>query len=183
MTMNLPNQLTILRVLMIPFFLFFLLGSFLDETTSRYIALFIFVIAALTDALDGYIARSRNLVTNFGKFMDPLADKILVCAALVAFVELGDLSAVVVILIISREFIVTGFRIVAASSNIVIAAGLWGKIKTIVQMIMIIFILIKFENYYFETITNLLVILSVILTVVSGFEYIYKNIDVLKDSK
>jgi CDP-diacylglycerol---glycerol-3-phosphate 3-phosphatidyltransferase len=181
--MNLPNKITVLRVLMIPFFLLFLLGNFFDETTSRYIAIFIFITASATDALDGYIARSRNLTTNLGKFMDPLADKLLVCSALIAMVELGDIPSWVVIIIIAREFTVTGFRIVAASENIVISAGFWGKIKTIVQMAMIVALLFKFQNEYYRMFANSLIIASVVLTVISGIEYIYSNIEVLKESK
>ena len=181
--MNLPNKLSLLRVFMIPIFLIFLLGNFQNEQLCRYIAVLIFILAALTDALDGYIARSRNLITNLGKFMDPLADKLLVCSALVAMVQLDELSAIVVIIIISREFIVTGFRIVAASENIVIAAGKWGKMKTIVQMVMIVFVLLGFEGDAYLVFCNVLIWLSVILTVVSGVEYVYFNRNVLTESK
>jgi CDP-diacylglycerol---glycerol-3-phosphate 3-phosphatidyltransferase len=180
--LNLPNKLTIIRVIMIPFFLLFFLGNFVDDNLSRYLAVIIFLVAAITDVLDGYIARSRNLITNFGKFMDPLADKLLVCAALVAMVGTGDLSSIVVIVIISREFIVTGFRIVAASSNIVIAAGFWGKIKTIIQMVMIVWVMLRIDNPYYAIFSDVLIVSSVVLTIISGFEYIYKNLDVLKDS-
>jgi CDP-diacylglycerol---glycerol-3-phosphate 3-phosphatidyltransferase len=179
--MNLANKLTVVRVLLIPVFLMFLLGNFFDETVSRYMAVFIFIVASLTDALDGYIARSRNLVTNIGKFMDPLADKLLVCSALIAMVELGDLPSWVVIIIISREFIVTGFRVIAASEDIVIAAGFWGKIKTIVQMVMIVVVLLQLDNVYYTLFANSLIIASVVLTAVSGIEYIYSNIHVLED--
>jgi CDP-diacylglycerol---glycerol-3-phosphate 3-phosphatidyltransferase len=159
--MNLANKLTVVRVLLIPVFLMFLLGNFFDETVSRYMAVFIFIVASLTDALDGYIARSRNLVTNIGKFMDPLADKLLVCSALIAMVELGDLPSWVVIIIISR--------------------GFWGKIKTIVQMVMIVVVLLQLDNVYYTLFANSLIIASVVLTAVSGIEYIYSNIHVLED--
>ncbi len=178
--MNLPNQLTLLRICMIPLFLVILLGGFLTPPFDRYIATAVFIVASLTDALDGYIARSRNLITNLGKFMDPLADKMLVAAALIAMVQLELLPAWVVVLIICREFIITGFRTIAASSGIVIAAGNLGKIKTIVQMVMIVFILIGFNGALADIITAILIWLSVIFTIISAAEYIYKNISVLK---
>lgn len=181
--MNLANKITILRVLMIPVFLIVLLNTTYDPQISRYVAVFIFVLASLTDALDGYIARSRNMITNLGKFMDPLADKLLVAAALISMVQLQDLKAWVVILIISREFIVTGLRVIAASDNVVIAASAWGKIKTITQMIMIIFLLMGFKTDILQDIGKLLVLLSVFFTVVSGVDYIIKNIDVFKEKK
>ena len=126
--MNLPNKLTTARVIMIPFFLVFLMTNFFEG--SNYVALAIFIIASLTDVLDGKIARKYNLVTNFGKFMDPLADKLLVCSAMIAFIELGLMPAWIVIIIIAREFIISGFRLIAAEKNVVIAAGMSGKIKT-----------------------------------------------------
>ena len=132
--MNLPNKLTTARVIVIPFFLVFLMTNFFEG--SNYVALAIFIIASLTDMLDGKIARKYNLVTNFGKFMDPLADKLLVCSAMIAFIELGLMPAWIVIIIIAREFIISGFRLIAAEKNVVIAAGMSGKIKTTVQMIM-----------------------------------------------
>lgn len=181
--MNLANKITILRVLMIPVFLIVLLNTTYDPQISRYVAVFIFVLASLTDALDGYIARSRNMITNLGKFMDPLADKLLVAAALISMVQLQDLKAWVVILIISREFIVTGLRVIAASDNVVIAASAWGKIKTITQMIMIIFLLMGFKTDILQDIGKLLVLLSVFFTVVSGVDYLIKNIDVFKEKK
>ena len=134
--MNLPNKLTILRVIMIPFFIVTLMIDSIPG--GKWIALGLFVIASLTDLLDGKIARKYNLVTNFGKFMDPLADKLLVCSAMIAMIELGRIPYWVVIIIIAREFIISGFRLVASDNGVVIAAGWWGKIKTVVQMIMII---------------------------------------------
>lgn len=179
--MNLPNKITLARVLMIPLFLVALLGGFFEPQTARYIAAGIFIIASATDALDGYIARSRNLITNLGKFMDPLADKLLVAAALVAMVELGDLPSWAVITILSREFIITGFRVVAASQNIVIAAGSMGKVKTTVQMLMIIVVLLNIQTEIVRATGFALIIAAVALTVISGVEYIYKNIEVLKE--
>lgn len=178
--MNLPNKLTILRVIMIPFFLLFLLTDLLGET-GRYVALVIFCAASFTDYLDGYIARKNNLVTNFGKFMDPLADKLLVSAALIAFIELGKLSAVIVIIIISREFIISGFRLVASDSGVVIAASYWGKFKTVSQMIMIILLILDIQNPIFAMLTNAFVYIALILTVVSLIDYLIKNKGVLSE--
>ena len=180
MEMNLPNKLTILRVILIPVFLVVLLGRFIPSPLNRYIAIGIFIIASLTDMLDGHIARSRNLVTNFGKFMDPLADKLLVSAAMIAMVEMGDIPSWVVIIIISREFAITGFRILAIEANKVIAASWWGKIKTTTQMIMIIYILIGFKGVVLQSIGSFLIGLATIFTIISGVDYIVKNIDVLK---
>ena len=132
--MNLPNKLTILRVIMIPFFVFFLLSG-VGGSASKWIALVIFAAASITDTLDGYIARRDNLITDFGKFMDPLADKLLVCSALICFVELDKLPAWMVIIIIAREFIISGFRLVASDNGIVIAASYWGKFKTVSQLV------------------------------------------------
>ena len=128
--MNLPNKLTVLRVIMVPFFVFFMLTD-VGGPANKWIALVIFCVASLTDMLDGKIARARNLVTNFGKFMDPLADKLLVCSAMICMIPLGKLTAWFVIVIIAREFIISGFRLVAADNGIVIAASYWGKFKTV----------------------------------------------------
>ncbi len=177
--MNLPNKLTVLRVLMIPFFLFFILFSPI-YSGYNYIAIAIFLIASFTDFLDGYIARKHNLVTNFGKFMDPLADKLLVSSALIALTALNELNVLVVIIIISREFIITGFRTVASDAGIVIAASKWGKLKTISQMIMIPYIMLFLEGtipFYIEV--NL-VIISTFLAIYSGLDYIRLNKSVLK---
>lgn len=171
--MNLPNKLTLLRILMIPVFLVVLLGGFLPH--ANYIAAAVFAAASLTDLLDGYIARSRNLITNFGKFADPLADKLLVAAAVIAFVEMGQLSAWVVIIIISREFIVTGVRLIAAEKQIVLAADFSGKIKTATQMAMVIYILLGFSFTGADVIKTALVIASVALSIYSACEYIVKN--------
>jgi len=136
--MNLPNKLTTLRVIMIPFFVFFLLWQNGENYTFRMIALALFIIASLTDLLDGKIARKYNLVTNFGKFMDPLADKLLVCSALICLIELNALPAWMVIIIISREFIISGFRLIASDNGVVIAASYWGKFKTTFQMVSVV---------------------------------------------
>ena len=140
--MNLPNKLTILRVIMIPFFVAALLYDGGANQNMRYVAAALFIIASLTDMLDGKIARKYNLVTNFGKFMDPLADKLLVCSALICMIELRELPAWMVIIIISREFIISGFRLVASDNGVVIAASYWGKFKTNFQMFMIIMLII-----------------------------------------
>ena len=132
--MNLPNKLTVLRVIMIPFFVAALLYDGGANQNMRYVAAALFIIASLTDMLDGKIARKYNLVTNFGKFMDPLADKLLVCSALICMIELRELPAWMVIIIISREFIISGFRLVASDNGVVIAASYWGKFKTTFQM-------------------------------------------------
>ena len=174
--MNIANKLTILRIVMIPFFMYALLDGQLT------LALILFAIASFTDFLDGYLARSMNLITNFGKFMDPLADKLLVTSALIAFVELGRLSSWVVLIIISREFIVSIFRAIAASNGIVIAASWWGKSKTISQMIMIIIMLLN--NYPFSLMSipmdTIFIIVATALTIISGADYIIKNKQVLK---
>lgn len=140
--MNLPNKLTTLRVIMIPFFVFFLLWQNGENRTFRIIALALFIIASLTDLLDGKIARKYNLVTNFGKFMDPLADKLLVCSALICLIELNALPAWMVIIIISREFIISGFRLIASDNGVVIAASYWGKFKTTFQMVSVVLLIL-----------------------------------------
>ena len=175
--MNLPNKLTIARVIMIPFFVLFLLSG-LAGPASKWIALAIFIIASLTDLLDGHIARKHNLVTNFGKFMDPLADKLLVCAAMICLVEMGKLPAWIVIVIISREFIISGFRLVASDSGIVIAASYWGKFKTVFQMAMIIVLIADFGGV-FDIVGEVLIWIAVALTLISLFDYIWKNREVL----
>lgn len=174
--MNTPNMLTILRVILIPFFVVFML---LDVTSfDKYIALLIFVTASLTDMLDGYLARKNHQVTNFGKFMDPLADKLLVCTALICLMDLDRLPSLAVIIIIAREFIISGFRLVASDNGIVIAASWWGKSKTICQMIMIIVLILELGGV-FATLENILIWLSVILTIVSLVDYVLKNKRVL----
>lgn len=178
--MNLPNKLTVVRVLMIPFFVWFMLPSLGGEmAASKWIALAIFCIASLTDLLDGKIARKYKLVTNFGKFMDPLADKLLVGAAMICLVEMGRLQAWIVIVIISREFIISGFRLIASDNGIVIAASYWGKFKTVFQMAMIIVLIAAFEGSAFALIEQILIWVSLILTIVSLVDYIMKNKEVL----
>ena len=177
--MNLPNKLTVLRVIMVPFFVFFMLTG-VGGAANKWIALIIFCVASLTDMLDGKIARARNLVTNFGKFMDPLADKLLVCSAMICMIPLGKLQAWFVIVIIAREFMITGFRTLAVEQNIVIAAGFWGKLKTICQMFMIIFLLLNFNNSITIVISHILIWASLILAIVSAVDYIANNKQVLK---
>ena len=182
--MNLPNKLTILRVILIPFFVFFLISPFFDGY-GNYIALAIFIIASLTDMADGKIARKYNLVTNFGKFMDPLADKLLVCSAMICLVDLKLIPVWVVLIIIAREFIISGFRLVASDNGIVIAASHWGKLKTTFQMLMVIVIIfnINLQLGWLNILGTLLIYVALVLTVVSLIDYIAKNKDVLKDQK
>ena len=172
--MNLPNKLTILRTILIPFFLIFIYTDFWGKGTA-YIAVAIFIIASLTDLLDGKIARKYNLVTNFGKFMDPLADKLLVCSALIALVDLGKLAGWIVIVIIAREFIISGFRLVASDNGVVIAASYWGKFKTTFQMIMIILLVLDLPFKYMNIINMTVVYIALALTVISLIDYIAKN--------
>lgn len=177
MEMNLPNKLTLLRVFMIPIFLLVLFLA--PEPVNRYVAVIIFIVASLTDMLDGKIARKYNLVSNFGKFMDPLADKLLVMSALVSMVALEDLAAWVVIIILAREFAITGFRTLAMEANIVMAASWWGKVKTTTQMIMIPVVLLQLPFSCMPVVENILVALAVFFTIFSGADYILKNKQVL----
>ena len=176
--MNLPNKLTILRTLMIPVFLFFLLTDCAGDY-SKWIAVVVFILASLTDFLDGHIARKYNLVTNFGKFMDPLADKLLVCSALICFTAMDKLAAWITIVIIAREFIISGFRLVAADNGIVIAASYWGKFKTVSQMILIILMIMDIQNSVFQTLITVFIVIAVALTIISLVDYIVKNRKVL----
>ena len=182
MKMNLPNKLTILRTVMIPFFILFLYTDWFHGY-DKIIAAVIFIAASLTDMLDGKIARKYNLVTNFGKFMDPLADKLLVCSALICFVELDKLPAWMVIIIIAREFIISGFRLVASDNGVVIAASYWGKFKTTFQMLMVIVLILNFDNCYFQLLGTVLTYIALVLTVVSLIDYLWKNRAVLKEQK
>ncbi len=177
--MNLPNKLTVLRICMIPFFVAALLYENGADQTMQIIANVIFITASLTDLLDGKIARKYGLVTNFGKFMDPLADKLLVCSALICLIQLGQLPAWVVIVIISREFIISGFRLVAADNGIVIAASYWGKFKTVFQMTAVV--LLIFNIPALSVLTSAVLWIAVILTVVSLVDYVEKNIKVLTE--
>ncbi len=190
--MNLPNKLTVFRVILIVPFVLLLLGGYaqwgwfmavfggiIDYTD--YIALGIFIIASLTDLLDGKIARKYNLVTNFGKFMDPLADKLLVCAAMICLIELDRIPAWIVIIVISREFIISGFRLVAADNRVVIAANYWGKFKTTFQMVMVCLMIANIEAL--ALLTQIVMWIAVLLTVISLIDYVVKNKGVLLDGK
>ena len=180
--MNLPNKLTLFRVVLMPFFVFFLLAPYF-EGYGNYIAVAIFIVASITDFLDGKIARKYNLVTNFGKFMDPLADKLLVCSALICLIQLELIPAWVVIIIIAREFIISGFRLVASDNGVVIAASYWGKFKTAFQMLTVIVLILNIPNKVFTILGTALIYVSLALTVISLIDYIAKNKDVLKDQK
>jgi len=177
--MNLANKLTLLRVFMIPVFLLVL--YLVPGSIGSYIATTIFVLASLTDWLDGYIARKYDMTTDFGKFMDPLADKLLVTAALIYFVEVNRLSAVIVIIIVSREFIISGFRLMAALNKKVIAASVWGKIKTSVTMVMIIVLLLNIDHPVIEFTEVILIFLATFFTIISAIDYIVKNISVFHE--
>ncbi len=176
--MNLPNKLTLLRVCMIPFFVVFMLAD-ITGGADKWIALAIFILASMTDWLDGYLARKYHLVTNFGKFMDPLADKLLVCSAMICLVEMDRLAAWMVIIIISREFIISGFRLIASDNGVVIAASYWGKFKTVFQMLMIILLIADIQSSAVQVVTAVFVWIALILTVVSLIDYLVKNKGVL----
>ena len=176
--MNTPNKLTVARMIMVPFLVVFLLTGWGGEA-NRYISLLIFVAASITDWLDGYLARKNHLVTNFGKFMDPLADKLLVCSAMICMIEIGRLPAWFVIIIIGREFIISGFRLIAVENGIVIAANYWGKFKTVSQMIMIILLILHFDLSVFVILEQIFIWLSLALTVISLMTYIWQNRSVL----
>lgn len=200
MKMNLPNKLTILRMIMVPFFVAFILLS-PKVLWFKWIALAIFILASLTDMLDGKIARKYNLITNFGKFMDPLADKLLVCSALICLTDLNMIPSWITIVIIAREFIVSGFRLIAAEKGVVIAAGKSGKWKTAITMVMVCFMLcvVNGQGFVKQEVPNasidafypiywvlygigfVLMIVAVILTIVSMIDYLVKNKDVMKD--
>ncbi len=175
--MNLPNQLTIFRVCCVPFFVLFMLLNTIPY--NNYIAVAIFIIASITDFFDGRIARKQGLITNFGKFMDPLADKLLVCAALICMAG-TMIPKWVVIIIISRELFISGFRAIAADQNVVLAASMWGKVKTTVQMIMIIVLLVNLPWKFFEIVGIILIYASMALAIISMIDYVVKNIQVLK---
>ena len=178
--MNLPNKLTILRMILVPVFVIFML---LPIPFGRIPALIVFIAASLTDTADGYIARKYDLVTDFGKFMDPLADKLPVCAAMICLIETNQLPAWIVIVIISREFIISGFRLVAADNGIVIAASMWGKVKTVCQMLMIVCLVWDLHFFWFWVLEQILIYLALILTVISLVDYLYKNRSVLGSDK
>lgn len=200
--MNLPNKLTVFRVILILPFVLLLMGSFqgwgifrnlfgAESYLPEYLALAVFIVASLTDMLDGKIARKYNLVTNFGKFMDPLADKLLVCAAMIVLVEMGRIPSWIVVIIISREFIISGFRLIASDKGVVIAASYWGKFKTTFQMIMICMMIVQDAPFFaglgggkaFGILTAIIMWVALALTVISLVDYIVKNKDVMKDTK
>ena len=166
---------------MIPFFVAALLYDGGADQNMRYVAAALFIIASLTDMLDGKIARKYNLVTNFGKFMDPLADKLLVCSALICMIELRELPAWMVIIIISREFIISGFRLVASDNGVVIAASYWGKFKTTFQMIGVV--LLIFNIPALSMVTTIVIWIALALTVISLVDYVVKNAGVLTEGK
>ncbi len=178
--MNLPNKLTMLRVILIPFFVVFMLADICGDA-DKWIALGIFIAASLTDLLDGKIARKYNLVTNFGKLMDPLADKLLVSAALICLTAMDRLAAWVVIIIISREFIISGLRQIAADNGVVIAASYWGKYKTTFQMIMICLLIVNIDKLVILTL--IVTWVAIILTIVSLVDYMVKNRNVFMEDK
>ena len=191
--MNLANKLTVLRIILVPVMVIVhylqysigLSGTFLNISIANWLIILIFAVASYTDHLDGKIARKENMITNFGKFMDPLADKLLVCSAMICLVDLKLIPSWIVIIIIAREFIISGFRLVASDNGVVIAASYWGKFKTTFQMLMIIFTIfnIYLENDVLDVISNILVYVALALTVISLIDYMLKNKDVLKDQK
>ncbi|WP_408072171.1 CDP-diacylglycerol--glycerol-3-phosphate 3-phosphatidyltransferase [Butyrivibrio sp. JL13D10] len=174
--MNLPNKLTIFRVILIPFFVLFLLANIFGEA-DKWIAVTIFIVASLTDLADGKIARKYNLVTDFGKFMDPLADKLLVCSAIICLIELGRIPSWIVVIIIAREFIISGFRLIAVENGRVIAASYWGKFKTTFQMIMVILMIVNIPQL--QIVTTVIMYIALALTIISLCDYIIKNKDVM----
>lgn len=196
--MNLANKLTLIRIFLVPVFLVFI--AMKDIPYGSFIATFIFILASLTDKLDGYIARSRNQITNFGKFMDPLADKLLVTAALISLVELHVVPSWAAVVIIAREFAVSGLRSIAAAQGRVIAASWWGKIKTVIQIVAIILLLLKINihdarllkifvlnNHYikefFIIVPTIMLMIAVIVTLISGYDYFRKNKEAVSTDK
>ena len=175
--MNIPNTLTILRVCLIPFFVFFM---YMDSPRGAWLACLIFVLASLTDLLDGYLARKLNQITTFGKFMDPLADKLLVCTALISLTDLHRIPSWIVMIIVAREFIISGFRLIAAEKGVVIAASYWGKIKTTVQMIMVILMILNFGGFWVR-VSQVFMWAALFLTVISLVDYMVRNRSVLAD--
>ena len=200
--MNLPNKLTLFRIILVPIMVivsfFDIPGSFLGISTTMWIMELIFIIASITDKLDGYLAGKNNQVTNFGKFLDPIADKILVVAAMILFVEMGRLPAWIPIIVIFREFAVSGYRLIAVqNSGKVIAANVWGKLKTVTQMIAIILMFLTTQPYFafvnsaltymttgdfvMNILASIFMTVSVIATIFSGYEYLKGGKDLLKD--
>lgn len=188
--MNLPNKLTVFRIILIVPFVVILLGGEAGWFGNNLlipdiVALAVFIVASLTDLIDGKIARKYNLVTNFGKFMDPLADKLLVSAALIALVDMGRIPAWVVIVIISREFIISGFRLIASDNHVVIAASYWGKFKTTFQMIMVCLMIVNLGTmfHWMQILTDVIMWIALALTVISLVDYLVKNKGVMKEQK
>lgn len=180
--MNLANKITLTRILMIPVFMALMLIEF---PFHMEIALAVFLLASLTDKLDGYLARKYNMITDFGKFMDPLADKLLVTGAFVVFIQLGRIEAWIVFVILAREFAVTGLRSLAAAQNVIIAASSYGKIKTVTQIIAIVILFL--DNYPFSLLKFpmdvVMVYVALIMTILSGLDYFRKNIQVIQKMK
>ncbi len=177
--MNLPNKITIFRICLIPLFIILMLVHRIPY--NELLALIVFSVACISDALDGYLARKNNLITDFGKFMDPLADKLLVCSALICFIEQDQIESWIVIVIIAREFIISGFRLVAANKGAVIAASVWGKFKTTSQMIMCILLIANIDWQPAYILEQIFIYLSLVLTVLSLAECVYKNRSVLME--
>lgn len=176
--MNMANKITLSRIVLIPILIFFMLID--DIPYHMEIALFLFLLASLTDKLDGYYARKYDMITDLGKFLDPLADKLLISGALLVFIQLGKIDAWIVFVILAREFAITGFRGIAANNNVIIAASELGKLKTVIQIITIIVLFL--DNYPFCLIhlpmDTILIYLSLIITIISGIDYFIKNIKV-----
>ena len=178
--MNIPNRLTMLRVFLVPVFVFFLLKPIFGGV-NKWVVLAIFCIACLTDFLDGKIARKYNLITDFGKFMDPLADKLLVCSALICLIDLGKLPSWFVVIVIAREFVVSGLRLIAVDNGIVIAASWWGKFKTAFQMALIVLLLVDIGAL--KVITVIIFRITLFLTLISMVDYLWKNRSVVSQTK
>jgi CDP-diacylglycerol--glycerol-3-phosphate 3-phosphatidyltransferase len=179
--MNLPNKITLFRVIIIPVFLVLMLCP--NIPNGQIFAAFVFTVASCSDFIDGYLARKYNLVTNFGKFMDPLADKLLVCSALVCFVEYSLVPAWMVIVIIAREFIISGFRLVASDNGLVLAASYWGKFKTATQMILCVLLIVNLDHPVINVIEQVFLWVALILTIISLLDYLIKNRGVILDGK
>ena len=179
MKMNIANKLTLLRVCLVPVFVFLYLAVFIPSPLRDWLCLAVFVIASLTDLVDGKLARKLNIVTDFGKFMDPLADKLLVCSALILFVSDGRVPVWIVLILIGREFIISGFRLVAAGKGVVIAAGIWGKLKTTVQMCAVVGLLAPISATWYQLICQILIYISALLSIISVVDYIWSNRKVL----
>lgn len=178
--LNLPNKLTMFRMFLVPFFVLFFLARIPSEPACDWIALAIFVVASLTDMLDGKIARKYNLITDFGKFMDPLADKVLVDSALICLVALDRIPAWIVVIIIAREFTISGFRLIAAEKNVVIAANYWGKFKTVFQMVMVILMIANLPAL--KVLTEIVMWIATALTIISLISYLYENRQILAEA-